>query len=95
MGIQRTRAALARVAVRLSELGRGSQELPEVIGCKPSVAHDSAHCEGVDWIVAWNRDDSGAVGHDDVFALARDAKPHLFERPHGIEIVDSGNAGHD
>ena len=78
----------------MSRLGRGSQKFSELIGCQPSVAGDSAHGECVDGIVARNRDDSGVIGHDDVFALPRDSETGLLERANGVEMVDSRNARH-
>jgi len=62
---------------------RVSQQRPEILNGEAGVAYDPTHRERVDGIVARNRDDSGAVGHNDVLALASDSKPGLFERSHG------------
>ncbi len=64
----------------MSRLGRGLQELSKLIGCQPCVASDSAHGERVDGVVAWDRDDAGIVGHDDVFALPGDSKAGFLKR---------------
>ena len=55
---------------------------------------DAAHRERIDRIVARNRKDTLAIGHDDVLALASDAEASLFERSHGPEMVDTGYPGH-
>jgi hypothetical protein len=33
---------------------------------------------------------AGAVGHDDMFSLSRNAEANLFERPDRIEMIDAG-----
>jgi hypothetical protein len=67
----------------------GSQQRLELLNGETGVAHDSAHRERVDRIVARNRDDPGTVSHDDVLALACDLKASLFERFHGRKVVDT------
>jgi hypothetical protein len=76
-------------------LGADSQEFTKLIGSQSGIAYDSAHRESVDGVVTRDRDDSGVVGHDDVFALPCDSEPGLLERANGVEMIDSGNTGHD
>ena len=78
----------------MSRLGRGLDELSEIIGRESCIAGDSTHRECVDRVMAGDRDDPGAVSHDDVLALPSDSKPSLLERTDGIEMVDSRNPGH-
>jgi hypothetical protein len=89
------RRAFRRVRWKLLFDDARSQELPEVRFCQAGVAHDSAHCEGIHGIVAWNRHDAFAVGHDDMLsALTRDAKAGPFERPHGTPMRYACDARH-
>ena len=67
----------------------GSQQRLELLNRETGVAYDSTHRERVDRIVAWDRDNPGAVSHDDVLALASDSKASLFERFHGCKMVDA------
>ena len=55
------------------------EEFLELPLTKAGVLNDAAHREGVDRIVARNRKDTVAIGHDDVLALAGDAEARLFE----------------
>ncbi len=61
---------------------------------KAGVLNDAAHREGIDRIVARNRKDTLAIGHDDVLALASDPEARLLKRSHGPEVVDTGYPGH-
>jgi hypothetical protein len=72
-----------------------SQEIPELFLGQAGVAYDSAHRESVHRIMAWNRDDSLAVGHDDVLrALTSDPETDLLERPHGAPVRYASNLRH-
>lgn len=66
----------------------------ELFNGQASVPHDTTHDNGVDGVRAWDGENSDAVGHDDVLALAHDAKPGLFESENGSLVVDPGNTGH-
>jgi len=46
------------------------------------------------WIVARNRHNANAIGHDNMLALAHDAKAGLLQSPNGIEMIDAGNLRH-
>jgi hypothetical protein len=73
-----------------------SQELPKLRFSQPGVAHDSAHCEGIHGVVAWNRHDAFTVSHDDMLsALTRDAKAHPFERTYSTPMRYACDARHD
>lgn len=41
------------------------------------------------WIVARYGEYSCSVGHYDVFALTRDPKAGLFQRPNSIQMIDA------
>jgi hypothetical protein len=59
------------------------------------VTNDAAESEGIDRIVARDRNDSRAVRHDDVLALPDDHEPSLLERAYGVEMIDAGDPGQD
>jgi hypothetical protein len=69
-----------KIATRLSIPGRESW---------PGITNETTHRECVDWIVAWDRKDPLAVGHHDVFTLARNPEARLFEGAHRIEVIDA------
>jgi len=64
-----------------------------LLRCEAGVAHDSAHCEGVDRIVPRNRENPHTVGHHDVLPLPDDAKSSLPQGAHRVLVVDSGIFG--
>jgi len=72
----------------------GSKQRSELLNGEARVVDDSTHRECVDRIVARDSDNSGAVSHDDVFALASDSKASLFERFHGCKMVNAGYPRH-
>jgi len=41
--------------------------------------------------VARDRHDSGAIGHDDVLALASDPESSFLEGANRVEVIDPGN----
>jgi len=45
---------------------------------------DTAHGVRVDWVVARNRENASAVGHDEVLAFANDPEPGLLEGSHRL-----------
>ncbi|HEY5838181.1 MAG TPA: hypothetical protein VIT19_04030 [Pyrinomonadaceae bacterium] len=59
-----------------------------------SIARNTAHSEGVNRVVPGNRYEANTVRHNDVFALAEDAKASLLESAHSIEVIDAGNLRH-
>ena len=77
-------------------VGRGElQQFAELLDRKAGVAHDAAHGDGVDRVVARNSEDSRPVAHDDVLALAKDNEARLFERPDCIKMIDARELGQD
>ena len=66
----------------------------ELLDGQPSVAGNAAHGESIHRIVSRNRHDANTVRHDNVFALAHDAKAGLFQSAHRIEVIDAGNLRH-
>ena len=71
------------------------QQFTELLNGQARVASDTAHGESIDRIVARDGDNSLTVAHDDVLALTHDAKSGLLECAHGVEVIDTGDAGQD
>jgi hypothetical protein len=71
------------------------QERTKLPDGEARVTNDAAEGEGVDRIVAWNRNYSGAIGHNDVLALPDDYEPGLLERAYGVEMIDAGDPRQD
>lgn len=59
-----------------------------------SISGNTTHGKSVNGIIAWNSDDSNAIGHDDVFALANYAESRLLESLDCIEMIDARDFGH-
>jgi len=70
------------------------KERLERVDCKAGVTHDAGHGECIDWIVPWDGQNTHAVGHDDVLALASDAKAGFLEGADGIQMVDARKLPH-
>ena len=66
----------------------------ELFDVETSIARNAAHRKGIYWIVARNRHNANAIRHDDMLALAHDAKAGLLQSPNGIEVIDAGNLRH-
>jgi hypothetical protein len=71
-----------------------SNKFAELFHAEAGITRDAAHRESVYGIVARNRHNANPIRHDDVFALAEDAKAGLLQSLHGIEMVDAGNLWH-
>jgi len=69
------------------------QQFTKLLNRQASIPSDTAHGVGVDGIVARDGDDTLTVAHDDVLALTHDAKSRLHECAHGVEVIDTGDAG--
>jgi hypothetical protein len=54
----------------------------------------TAHGEGIDGIVAGDGQNADAVSHDNVLALASNAKTGFLEGADGIQMVDAGKLSH-
>jgi hypothetical protein len=54
-----------------------SEKFFELFDGQSSVARNTAHSESINRIVPRNRYDANAIRHNDVFALAHDAKASL------------------
>jgi hypothetical protein len=67
-----------------------SEEFAELLGGQASIAHNTAHRERVDRIVARDGEDAFTIGHHHVLAFPNDAEARLLERTNGVEMVDSG-----
>ena len=68
-----------------------SEQVPELFDGQARIPHDPAEGVCVYGVVARDRQNADAVGHDDVFALPRDPKPGLFQGTHRVEMIDPGN----
>ena len=71
------------------------KEFPELLGSETGILGDTAHRQRVDGVVPRNRDDPGAVGHDDVLALANDPEVCLLECSNCAEMIDARDSRHD
>ena len=69
------------------------QPLERLYG-ETGITNDPAHRQGIDRIVAGNRQDAGAVRHDDVLALTSNAKPRLLQCANGLLVVDARDLRH-
>ena len=72
---------------------RQLQERPKLLDCKASIAGDTAHCDGVNRVVARNGKDARPVADDDMLALPKDNKPRLLQRSDCIAVIDAGKLG--
>lgn len=59
-----------------------SKQFAKTVGGEARGANDATDGVGVDRIVAGNGQNSLAISHDDVFALADDAKAGFFQSTH-------------
>ena len=73
----------------------GLQKFAELLDREASIAHDAAHGNGIDRVVARNSENSRPVTHDDMLALAEDNEPGFFERPDCIKVIDAWELGQD
>jgi len=71
-----------------------SQQPFELRDRETSITNDPTHREGVDGVCAGNGEDTCAIRHDDVLALAYHPETGLLKRAHGVEVVDAGDPGH-
>jgi hypothetical protein len=71
-----------------------SEKLAKFVHGVASVFGDSAHGEGIDWVVSGDGDKLGAVGHDDVAALANDFETSFFQSPDGVKVIDARQLWH-
>lgn len=68
------------------------QEGPELLGGKPGIRHYTPHGEGVDRLVAWDREEAAAVGHHDMLAaLSDNPEPRFLEGTDRRAVVDARN----
>ncbi len=66
-----------------------SQQRTEFLDSEAGIPHDPAHRKRVNRIVPRDRDDSCAVSHDNMLALAGDSKTCLFERSDRRKMIDA------
>jgi hypothetical protein len=74
-------------------LGTTLEQLAKLLDCETSVARDTAHGYCVDWIVAWDGQDTRPVPHHNVLTLAQDHEPGLFKCADRIKVIDAGKLG--
>ena len=92
---QLTRARLfGRRLQRKFGKGSPSQQLLELFGCETCVVNNAPHRISVNRIVPGDSEDSGAIRHDNVFALANDAKSRLLQGSHSIKVIYTRNLAH-
>jgi hypothetical protein len=71
------------------------QQLPKLFQAHSGVPNNSGHREGIDWIVAGNRQDSRSIRHDNVRALAENTEASFFQCSDGSKMVDPWKLGHE
>ena len=71
-------------------MGR-SEQLSEFFDGKARISDDPAEGVRIDGVVARDRQNADAIGHDDVLALPGDPEPRLLQRAHRVEVIDSGD----
>ncbi len=76
------------------ETVRSLKKAPEFLNGQAGIAHDATHREGIDWIVARDCKNAGAVSHHDVLALPSHSEPCFFECPNRNEVINPGYARH-
>ena len=72
---------------------RWLKQIAKLLDRKTSIADDTAHGDGVDWIVARDGQDPWPVPHYNVLALTQDSEPGLFKRTDGLQVMDAGKLG--
>jgi hypothetical protein len=70
------------------------EEFLESFGRQPCIPHNTAHRKRIHRIMARDREDANAVGHNDVLALTDYPKAGLPQSPDRIQMVDAGNLRH-
>ena len=75
-------------------MGINLKKLAELFHAEPGVTYDATHCERVNGIMAWNRENTHTVCHNNVRALANNAKTCFFERGNCPQMIDPGNLWH-
>jgi len=69
----------------------GPKQLAKLFDGEAGVPDDTAEGKRVDGVVTRDGEDTRAVGHNDVLALADHRKSGLFESADGIEMIDAWN----
>ena len=69
------------------------EQIAKLLYAQTRVTHDATEGERVDGVVARNRENARALGHDDVLALANDREAGLLKGADGIKVVDAGDLG--
>jgi len=64
---------------------------PKLLQVQTRVPDDAAHGERIDWIVAWNRQDSRPIRHDNMRALAKNPEARFFQSGNGSKMIDPGS----
>lgn len=57
--------------------------------------NDRPHRDWINRVVSGNSDNTGAIGHDDVFALPLNPEPGLLQSPNCNQMIDAGEPWHD
>ncbi len=70
------------------------KEFLEIVNAKAGIANDPAHGKCLDGIVARQGNESFAVAHDDVLALANNAKASFLEGSNRLLVVDARQLCH-
>ena len=68
------------------------KQITKLFDREARISSNAAQGKRIDRVVARNRHDTLAVAHDDVFALAHNPKPGLFQSAYRVKVIDAGNS---
>lgn len=73
---------------------RSLEQFAKCLDRKTGVADDTTQGDCIDRVMPRNRENTLAVGHDDVFTLTCNAKACLFQRSYRIQMVNARKFWH-
>ncbi len=69
------------------------EQLPELLDRESGVTHKTAHGEGIDWVVTRNGENTLAICHHNMLALACNPETGLLKGAHCIQVIDASDVG--
>ena len=73
--------------------GQSLEQLPELLDRESGVTHKTAHREGIDRVVTRNGENSLAIRHHNMLALACNPETRLLKSTNCIQVVDASDFG--
>lgn len=71
------------------------KKLTKLLRGKAGVTHNASERERINRVIARDGKNARAIGHDDMLALANDAKSGFLESANCCEMINAGNLGQD